>query len=132
MMIAPIAAMVAALRLFFLPFTGSARVSSPGISMAGGMIWGAMSNILGLSLAQVSLGVLRPMQDADDFQRVAKVAEIDHMRSAGVFQVSGARAGRPAALLASSQGAANVPDFRGVFLGFGKVPFGFGIIPDAV
>ena len=126
------AAMVVALRLFFLRFTSWGRVSSAGRAMAGGMIMGAMSIMSGLSFVQVSFRVLRPMQDANDFQRVAKVAEIDHMRSAGIFQVSGAGAGRPAALLASGQSAANVPDFRGVFPGLGKTPFGFGIIPDAV
>jgi len=41
-----------------------------------------MSGMSGLLSVQVSFHVLRPVQDADDFQPVAVIAKIDHMRPA--------------------------------------------------
>lgn len=84
------------------------------------------------SVHQVPLHVLLTMQDADDFQPVPMIPEIDHMCPARIFQIAGAHVNHPAFLLTRRQHAAGITDFRDVAFGLRQTPPLEAVFPDAV
>lgn len=76
------------------------------------------------------LGVLRTMQDADDFQRIAQIPEEDDMRSAQAFQIARPNINFSAAPFARCQRVSGVGQLLHIATGLRQTPFALRIVPD--
>lgn len=76
------------------------------------------------------LGVLRAVQDADDFQRVAQIPEEDDMRSAQALQIARPNVNFSAAPLARCQRVAGIAQLLHIAPGLREAPFALRMVPE--